>query len=168
MRTPVDEKQTSSKKFLKFFTLALFAFLLGCAFKVKLVGQYDEITDRSVTDLYKKTASFFAKLKTAPGSESAYEANRKFYEDAQGEVAALILRAAIAEQGLAYNPLTKNFQDLQRQYEDLAALHKTAPPRKVIESAEQAFDQSFRAIFAHLLYLKWNQAPPEAKNNLGG
>jgi hypothetical protein len=143
--------------------IVLLVLLGGCAFKVKLVGQYDEITDRAVTDLQKKTASFFSKLKTSTGSDVSYEANKKFYEDAQGDVSVLILRAEVVEEGLKRNPLTTNFRDLQKQYEDLADLHKTAPPRKAIEKAEQAFEQSFRAILQNLLYLKWNQAQPDAK-----
>jgi hypothetical protein len=143
--------------------LIMIVLLTGCAFKVKLVGEYDEITDKAFTDLQKKTASFFYKLKTSSGADISYEANMKFYEDAQGDVSALILRAQVIEEGLKRNPMTKNFNDLQKQYDDLAILHKTAPPKKAFESAEKAFDQSFRAILENLLYLKWNQTQPDAK-----
>ena len=141
----------------------LISLLIGCALKVKLVGEYDEITDKAVTDLNKKTASFFVKLKSSSEADASYEANKKFYDDAQGDVAALILRAKVTEEGLKRNPLTRNFEDLQKQYEDLAVLHKTSPNQKMIKSAEEAFEQSFRAIVENVLYLKWNQAQPEVK-----
>lgn len=144
-------------------SVLLILLLAGCIPKVKLVGGYDEITDQAVTDLHRKTATFFAKLKTSAGADASYEANKKFYEEVQGDVAVLILRAAVTEEGLKGNPLTKNFENLQKQYEDLAELHKTSPPPKAMKSAEDAFDQSFRAILENLLFLKWNQDLPEVK-----
>ena len=143
--------------------ILLVALLAGCALKVKLVGEYDEILDQKVTDLYKSTSSFFVKLKSSSGNEGSYIENKDFYIYAQGEVATLILRAQVTEEGLKRNPLTQNFNDLQKQYEDLATLHKTSPTPAMIKSAEKAFEQSFRAILQNLLYLKWNQHQPEAK-----
>lgn len=130
----------------------------GCALRVKYVAEYDEIMDRAVSDLHRKTATFFARVQSSPGPDGSYEANRTFYEEARGDVAALILRARVSEKGLAKTPLTSNFEDLQKQYEDLAALHKTSPPPVAILSAESAFEQSFRAIIENLLFLKWNRA----------
>lgn len=144
-------------------SILLIGFLAGCALKVKLVGEYDEITDKAVTELHKKTASFFAKLKASSAADASYEANKKFYEDVQGDVSALILRAKVIEEGLKKNPLTTNFEDLKKQYEDLVVLHKTIPGVGLIKSAEDAFEQSFRAILQNLLFLKWNQAQPETK-----
>ncbi|MGV7928107.1 MAG: hypothetical protein AB2L13_04220 [Spirochaetota bacterium] len=136
--------------------------LPGCITpKVKLVGTYDEITDRAVTDLQKKTASFFQKMKSSAGGEASYNNSTAFYDEARGDVAALIMRAEVIEKGLKVNPLTKNFRDLQKQYEDLAGLHKTNPPPAAFASAEKALDQSFRAILTNILYLKWNQEQPE-------
>jgi hypothetical protein len=93
-------------------------------------------------------------MRSSKGSDASYEANKKFYDDAQGDVSALILRARVAEEGLAKQPLTTNFEALQKQYVDLAELHKTSPPPVAILSAESAFEQSFRAILENLLFLK--------------
>ena len=144
-------------------SVLLIFLVAGCVPKVKLVAGYDEITDQAVTNLHRKTATFFAKLKSSTGTDASYEANKRFYEDAQGDVAVLILRAKVTEEGLKHNPLTKNFENLQKQYEDLAELHKKTASPKIIQSAEDAFDQSFRAILEHLLFLKWNQDQPEVK-----
>jgi hypothetical protein len=143
-------------------SISLIGGLAGCsAFKVKLVGEYDEITDNAVITLHQKTAGFFSKMKTASGDEASYEANRGFYADVQGDVAALILRAEVVEEGQKRNPLTRNFRDLRKQYDDLESLHKTSTSKKVFESSEKAFDQSFRAICTHIMYLKWNQEQKE-------
>lgn len=129
----------------------------GCALTVKLVGEYDAIVDNAVTDLQKETAVFFSKMKTASSADTTYKANKDFYDDAHGKVSTLIIRSEVIEQGLKRNPLTKNFKDLQLQYQDLAEQHKKIPSKKYFESAEKAFNQSFRAILENILYLKWNQ-----------
>jgi hypothetical protein len=134
----------------------LVSFLAGCAFKVKLVTDYDAIIDNAVNALHAKTASFFAKVTTSPRPESSYEANKAFYQEAQGDVAALIMRARVLEDGLKAQPLTTNFEALKAQYDDLATLHKTAPAPALLKNAQDAFEQSFRAIIKHLLFLKSN------------
>lgn len=143
------------------FSFLLISALSGCAFKVKLVGEYDEIIDKSVTELQKQTATFFSKLKTTLPPDNSYEANKEFYDDVQGKLSVLILRSEVIEEGLKKNPLTKNFKDLQLQYQELSEQHKQNPPKKYFESAEKAFNQSFRAILENLLYLKWNQTQPK-------
>jgi len=67
------------------------------------------------------------------------------------------------EEGLKKTPLTDNFKDLSKQYDDLETLHQTPYNKDVILKAQEAFDQSFRAIVKHLIYMKWNQEQP--KNN---
>ena len=134
----------------------------GCTLHARFVGEYDEITDQAVTELHKKTKVFFVTLQRASGQERSYEANRPFYEQVQGDIAVLIVRAEITEKGLKRNPLTQNFRDLQKQYDDLELLHKTMPNKQVLQSAEAAFDRSFRAIVENLLYLKWYQGKTNA------
>ncbi len=141
-----------------FITVSIFS---GCAFRVKLVGEYDDIVDKSVTDLQKQTATFFSKMQTAPSDETSYKANKEFYYDVQGKTSALIIRSEVIEEGLKRNPLTKNFKNLHLQYNDLAEQHEKKASKKYFESAEKAFNQSFRAILENLLYLKWNQTQPE-------
>lgn len=133
----------------------------GCTFKVKMVGEYDEILDKSITEIQEQTATFFSKMKSASPTDLQYEANMEFYDSAQGKISTLIRRSEVIEKGLKTNPLTKNFNELQLQYQDLAAQHKKGFTSKYLESAEKAFDMSFRAIMENLLYLKWNQSQPK-------
>jgi hypothetical protein len=135
----------------------------GCTYRARLVGEYDEITDEAVTELHAKTKVFFARLTRASEHDRLYAANKIFYEDSQGDIAVLIVRAEATEKGLNKKPLTKNFKDLQRQYDDLELLHKTRPSKKALQSAEAAFDRSFRAIVENLLYLRWNQSKRKAR-----
>jgi hypothetical protein len=142
--------------------ILLYALTFGCALHVRLVGDYDELTDQTVTDLQSQTATFFATMKTAESPDNSYEANVGFYDEVRGKISGLIVRSEIIEDGLARTPLTENFRALQEQYDELGQHHKEEGlSRRYIESAEKAFEQSFRAILKHLLYLKWNKTEPE-------
>ncbi|WP_295393707.1 hypothetical protein [uncultured Thiodictyon sp.] len=154
------QQRLRNQYFVWLAAVLLVSLLAGCAFKVRLIAEYDAIIDNAVNALHVKTVSFFAKLNSSSRAEASYEANKEFYQEAQGDVAALILRAQVLEEGLQAHPLTTNFEALKAQYEDLAALHKTAPAAAVLNNAQDAFEQSFRAIVKHLLFLKWNQAQP--------
>jgi|GEM_PF-830975 hypothetical protein len=134
----------------------------GCAFRVKLVGEYDEITDRGLTELQQETSAFFAKIQSSSNSEASYEANKDFYYEVKGELSGLLQRAEIIESKLKRNPLTRNLNDLQLQFDDLALLHKTSPPAQALRSAEEAFNRSFAAIIEQMMYLKWNMEPPKS------
>ena len=143
--------------------LLLVSAISGCAFKVKLVGEYDQIVDKSITELQQSTVKFFTKMKAASDSDRIYELNKDFYADAEGKISTLVVRSEVIEEGLKKNPLTKNFKDLKLQYLELSTEHKKNPSARYFEGAEKAFNQSFRAILKHLLYLKWNQTQPEDK-----
>ena len=141
--------------------LFFLAGLCGCTLTVRLAGDYDEITDAKVTELRSETSTFLSWMATSVGKEEgSYEANRDFYYRMYGEVDALIDRAVAMEEGLKKTPLKKNFMALKEQYQDLELLHKTGLNDQVIKSVQAAFDQSFRAIVKHLLFLKWNKDEP--------
>jgi hypothetical protein len=95
--------------------------------------------------------------------DGSYENNKNFYSEAKGEIKALITRAEFLEDGLKRTPLTDNFKDLLKQYDDLEVLHQTPLSKEVLAKAQEAFDQSFRAIVKHLVFLKWNQARPKSE-----
>lgn len=150
-------------KLSQIWILSLFVFVaIGCgALKVKLVGQYDEIVDKSVHTIESKTTAHFKKILDNKGlGEGSYEQTKAFYAQMKGEVQALIVRSEVLEDGLKRTPLTQNFKLLGNQYDDLEILHQTPYNETTIQSAQKAFDQSFRAIVKHLIFMKWNQKQP--------
>lgn len=152
------------EKFKNLWIFAIFLLLAsGCAFKVKLVGQYDDIVDKSVHEIESKTTAHIRKIIDNRGNgEGSYVKNKQFYSDIKGEVQALIVRSEALEQGSKKTPLTNNFNELNNQYDDLAILHQTPYNEAAMLMAQEAFDQSFRAIVKHLIYLKWNQEQPKS------
>ena len=142
-------------------TSLIFILVAGCAFNVKLVGQYDDIVDKSVHQIESKTTAHIKKIVDNKGeTDGSFDQSRQFYSDIKGEVQALVVRAEVLEEGLARTPLTDNFKELSLQYDDLEILHQTPYNKDVMLKAQEAFDQSFRAIVKHLIYMKWNQETP--------
>lgn len=160
MNQPFPFRGVSLKLTLALVCLFVSLQSAGCAFKVRLVGEYDAITDQAVTALQQKTAAFFARVQSASGNDAAYDNFKGFYAQAKGDIAVLVLRAEISEEGLKHQPLADNFRSLASQYDDLQTLHRTSPGPAVWQSAEKAMDQSFRAVMENLLFLKWNQTQP--------
>ncbi|NVJ61473.1 MAG: hypothetical protein HWE27_13840 [Gammaproteobacteria bacterium] len=142
-----------------FITLSLST---GCAFKVKLVGQYDALVDQSVLNLQSETESHINTILENSGQGAgSYDQSKDFYTQSIGKVDALITRAKVLEDKLKRQPLTDNFIALKQQYEDLRTLHKMPFNQNAISSGQKSMQQSFDAIVKHLVFLKWNQEQPE-------
>jgi hypothetical protein len=142
----------------KYLILILMVFVItGCAFKVKLVGDYDGIMDQAVTSLQEQTNAFLQKMINDSTQGASYEKNKDFYINQQSKIAALITRSEISEKGTKIGKLTDLFKQLQTQYQDLENLHQNAPPKEIFISSQKAFNQSFGAILKSLLYLKWGK-----------
>ena len=157
---------TLKSKQYNFYFFILFCFLSfmeSCTYNVKLVGTYDEVTDNTVTSLYKKTALFFTNLKNTSIIDVSYETNSIFYDDVFSDISILIIRAQISEKGLGYKPLTKNFEELKIQYQEFMGLDNNSINDLIIISSEKAFDQSFKAIMENILYLKWSKSNNRTK-----
>ena len=102
--------------------LACLALLLqGCA--VKLVSDYDEVTDQAVMALQRKTTAHLLGLQTlaSSGSGCKYEKHLAFYEEAKADASAIEVRAA----ALPDNQLeTQQVQLLANSLESLEQLHR--------------------------------------------
>jgi hypothetical protein len=84
--------------------------LAGCV-SVKLVADYDQQTDQSVSELQRKCETFLTYLERNAGKpEAQYDANKKFYDGARIDLSAIRVRAA----AIPKNELTLRQLDLQR------------------------------------------------------
>jgi hypothetical protein len=142
----------------------------GCTFNVRLVADYDPMIDEHVSELQVKTNRFLSEMALLPGFDSTtYAGHREFYAEVRAELAVLIDRAQILEDGLKRTPLSINLKYLKEQFDDLEALHRIPPPKtgegrddsKALQGAQTALDQSFRSVVKHLMYLKWNKQAEE-------
>ena len=102
----------------------LFSFFLlivsGCS--VKLISDYDEVIDKSVTELQKKVEAFLIKMEGAAGTgEGEYINNRSFYNEARVEISAMRLRA----EAIPENKITvQHINEIEKNIENLRLLHE--------------------------------------------
>lgn len=86
---------------LQFYLLAfLIPLFIGCA-GVKLVADYDEVTDKSLTAIQQKTDDFIEKLikksetdEMTKIHEASFETNKAFYDDIEQQLRSLEFRVS--------------------------------------------------------------------------
>jgi len=145
-RAPVGALRQRTAVLLAFLSVLLAA----CALSVKLVGDYDDLLDRSVMDLQTRTNEFYAKCETPSPPDPA-----QFFAESFGAIEAMTTRATIIEEGLARQPLTENLGALKLQFED--AKGKVSGNPLVRSSSLKALNEAFKAIQIQLVWMKKTQ-----------
>src|SRR5256885_327672 len=75
------------------FLLLLLLFSLGCS--VRLIGEYDQVIDQSLTDFQQKTETFLSHLESVQGTpDAAFAKNTDFYDQSVAAVNTMRVRAA--------------------------------------------------------------------------
>jgi hypothetical protein len=116
--------------------------IVACS--VKFVSEYDENTDRSISDLQRKFETFFISVEKFCGSpEGDYSHFEKFYDDAKVDLSILLLRVTAKTKNdiqiEQVNILIKSFDDLQK-------LHKIGLTKDQLTTIRTAFNVSLTAI----------------------
>jgi hypothetical protein len=128
-------------------TLAVALALSACK-PVRLVGAYDDILDRDMTDLHTKIVSFVGRMETLSGKpEGTYDANATFYSDVKGSIASLELRARLQEK----NEVTvKLLDELAHDMDNLRTLHEMGKEKglnkAVAEPAVAAIEENCQGV----------------------
>ncbi|UCC84278.1 MAG: hypothetical protein JSW46_04940 [Gemmatimonadota bacterium] len=127
---------------------------LGC--QIKLVADYDEITDRSVTALQREFELFFIDVeRNLYTPDAVYDNYIGFYDEVRAELSVIRVRAAARPK----NEITVEQLDLVAQNVDnLEELHKLGfESPEELEPLRAAFQQSFQAILTLELAKKRGQ-----------
>jgi len=138
----LNKKHLSNTFILFLLGLYLFA-ATGCT--VKLISNYDEITDKSVSDLQKKVERFFLTLESQEGlPECSFDNHSEFYKEAKVSVSAIEVRAL----AIPDNDITiKQIALLKENIEMLEQLHKiSCLTKEQIEPLRINFNSGFTAI----------------------
>ena len=128
------------------------AFLTQCT-SVRLIQEYDEITDQRVTALQEKVARYFVTIERNIGQpEAAYEKFTSFYDDVKVELDVLRVRnKAIPKAEIAVQQL----ESLQKQFDSLEKLHKLGfNTIEEVQPAKNAIENSFAAVLQLQMALK--------------
>jgi hypothetical protein len=142
----------TGKRNLFFIATVLFIFLHSCS-SVRLIQEYDEITDQKLTALQEKMARFFVKMERQIGfQESNYEKYIDFYDDVKTELSVLEVRSrAIPKSDIVQQQL----KSVQSQVTNLEKLHKLGfNSYEELIPIRNALENSFAAIIQLQMSLK--------------
>jgi hypothetical protein len=113
--------------------------LPGCT--VKLIADYDEQTDKSITELQRKLETFFVNLEGQFGTDEAkYENHLDFYKEVKVDISAIKLRvSALPQNEITVKQVTlleENIALLEEFHkEGIATIEVIEVPRKDFNSA---------------------------------
>ena len=130
----------------------LLLLLSGCS-SVRLVSDYDEITDHTVTNLQEKVATFFVKLEGTIGTKAAaYQNHIEFYQSAKVDLNTLKIRAdAFGKNRIVQEQVV----ELTKMIDNLEKLHKIGfESIELVRPLHQPFNAAFTAIVKFQLGLK--------------
>lgn len=133
-----------------------FIFLFSCS-EIRLIQEYDAVSDNKINSLQEKTSRFFVKMNRTFGlPENKYDKYIDFYDDIKSDIHILEIRTKSIEKT---NITQEQITSLLTQVNSLETLHKIGFKNKEeISLLESAFDNTFTAIlqFQHALKNKRN------------
>ncbi len=137
-------------RFLRVFVF--FFFLFSCA-EVKLIQEYDTVSNNKINMIYEKSTKFFVKLKRNIGlPESKYEKYIDFYDDVKSDIHILETRTKAIEKSQI---VQKQINALDIQIQSLEQLHKKGfTSKEEIELIQSAFDQTIASMLKLQVALK--------------
>jgi hypothetical protein len=134
--------------------LVAFALLIAC--KVTLIGDYDDVLDKGITDLQQTAETYFAKLLSTPATPY----DQSFHDGVHARLAVLTSRAATLPK---YTIISQQLNNLATQFANFQQLDQTATrpiSAAVVNPAESAIDTSIEAILKLEIALKRTGNPP--------
>ncbi len=139
---------------LKFSLVSIIFLLLfqSCS-SVKLISDYDEITDKTVTQLQRSVSNYFVVLERTIGTEeNNYENFIQFFDNAKVDLNTLEIRTSVFEK----NEIVQNqVKELKSMIKNLEELHKLGfTSLNSIEALQQPFNAAFTSIIKLQIALK--------------
>ena len=128
-------------------------YLVISACTVHFVSDYDELTDRTVTELQTRVEVFLVSMSQTAGTPSGtYNSNREFYNENKAILATLTARNSAIPQNQS---TIDQLKLLGENLDTLASLHKEGGEQgltaEVAEPIHAMLDVQFRAIIKHEL-----------------
>jgi Xaa-Pro aminopeptidase len=135
-----------------FGLFSFLVFLFSCA-EVKLIQEYDAVSNHKINILYDKATKFFVKLKRNIGlPENRFEKHIDFYDDLKSDIHILETRTKAIDKSAI---VQKQINSLDIQIQTIEQLHKAGfKSKEEIELIQSAFDQTMTAILKLQVALK--------------
>jgi hypothetical protein len=138
---------------LRLFVLMALMFS-GCG-SIRLISDYDEITDRKIAELHEKFSRHFVQLERLVGTDDGDYMNfQGFYDEVKVDLRILRVRAGVLDKN---EIMIQSVDLMEENISNLETLHKMGF-RKLEEiiPIRNAFDTSFSAMIKFMAALKRN------------
>ncbi len=137
----------------KLTVIALMLITITSCQSIRLISEYDDITDKKVTELQEKSSEHFAKLERTIGTdESNYQHYVSFYDKAKADISTLKIRANAIEKN---DIVIKQLVFVEDNMMILEELHKIGfKQSSEITPIKNAFNSAFTAIIKLQMALK--------------
>jgi hypothetical protein len=143
---PMTQRARHSWLIAPLLVVVLGATSVGCM--VRILSEYDEVTDQSATALQKKVEAFVIKMMAVSGTPAGeYARNADFYDEALIDARSIKMRASL----IPKNDLTvQHAQAIEQNIENLRNLHRLGGGSglrpAVAVPALSALNQQFEAV----------------------
>ena len=138
---------------IRFLKVIIFLFFLFSCAEVKLIQEYDTVSNNKINAIYEKSTKFFFKLKRNIGlPESKYEKHIDFYDDIKSDLHILETRTRAIDKSTI---VQKQISALDIQLQSMEELHKKGfSSKEEIELIQSAFDQTIVSMLKLQVALK--------------
>ncbi len=145
-------KQLILNRKIPFFFGFLLILVTSCS-SIRLISEYDEITDKAVTAFQEKVSKTFVKLESEVGTDQVkYENYKQFYQEAKVDLNTLKIRADAIDKNKI---VQEQIVELTKMLDNLEKLHKTGfSSIDQIKPLKQPFNSAFTAIIKLQMGLK--------------
>jgi hypothetical protein len=146
-------KQLNNNYFKIYIIISFLVFIYGGCTSIRLISDYDEITDKKVNELQEKVVNHFVKLERVIGTDEAkYQNYIDFYDGVKVDLSILEIRARAIDKN---DIIIKQLSLLKQNMMDLEQLHKIGfKSVSEIIPMENAFNSAFSAIIKLIIALK--------------
>lgn len=135
------------------FLLSFLLVIISSCTSIRLISEYDEITDKAVTALQEKVSKFFVTMEGEVGTPQAgYDNYKAFYQDIKVDLRTLKIRAdAIDKNQIVQSQVA----ELTKMTDNLEKIHQIGLSSVAqVKALEQPFNSAFTAIIKLQLGLK--------------
>jgi len=122
------------------FVSILSLFISSCS--VSLISDYDEITDKTITEMQEKTSTVLVQLEDDAGTDN-YMLYKPFYQEVKADLNTLSVRANAIDK----NQVTiDQIATLSSNFDNMESLHKKKLSKEDIPLIRSALNRSFTAM----------------------
>lgn len=141
-----------AKQSLPLISIIIFLATVACS-SVRLISDYDPITDQKVTELEEKVATYFVSLERNMGTEAAdYKHYVDFFDEVKVDLNTLEVRAAAMDKNQI---VEEQISELKNMVDNLESLHELGfVSVEQLDPLKQSFNLAFTAIIRLQMALK--------------